>query len=778
MEKPDKTRKYLRNFWMIYAAVALFLFLLFTFISFGWLGFMPSFEELENPNLIEATQVISEDGELLGTFFSVQENRDNIRYDQISPYMIKAIVAIEDQRYYKHSGIDFRGLLRVLVKSVILRQDTGGGSTLTQQLAKNLFPREESLKGFNFVIRKFREWVIAVKLEKTFTKEEILALYLNKLSFVNNAEGIQTASWVYFNKSASALEIQEAAMLAGMAKNPSLYNPRRFGEKNSLPRRNVVLDKMRQRGYADAATVAAAKVTELGLDYHPVDHKVGRATYFREYLRQVLMEKKPNNKEDADAWEANPLRGFCNKHTKPDGTPYNLYRDGLKIYTTIDSRMQEYAEEAVVEHLSKDLQISFEKEMRRYRHAPFANTVGDEDIERSMNNAMRWSERYRIHKLEQHLPDDSIRLMFNTPTQMSVFSWNGIRDTVMTPMDSIRYYKRFLRSAFMALNPQTGYVKAYVGGPDYRFFQYDQIMQGKRQVGSVFKPFVYTLAMENGYSPCMEVPNVTVTFIGNFNGIEGNTYEPTYSETEKLDGKMVTLRTGLAKSLNQIAAWVMKQFNPEAVIGVARKMGVKSPIDPVIPICVGAVDLPVYEVAGAFTAFANKGIWVEPMMVTRIEDKDGQVLGTFSTHEEVAMSEETAYKMLYMMEGVTSGGGTARRLRFKYGFTNPIAGKTGTTNSYADGWFVGMVPNLVGAAWTGAEDKMVHFQNHDLGQGANMALPIWALFMKKVYDDPELNISKEAFERPLYLSEPLNCEGMDPIETKPAKRKRSDFDDY
>jgi len=778
MEQPDKTRKYLKNFWMIYAGGAVFVFLLFTFISFGWLGIMPSFVELEFPPLLEATQVISDDGELLGSYFKVDDNRDIVTYDQISPYMINAIVAIEDQRYYKHSGIDFRGLMRVVIKSLILRQDTGGGSTLTQQLAKNLFPREEYNNPISFAIRKFREWVIAVKLERTFTKEEILALYLNKLSFINNAQGIQTASWVYFNKPASELGLQEAAMLAGMVKNPSLYNPRRFGEKNTLPRRNVVLDKMRQRGFIDAASVGRAKVMDLGLDYHPVDHKVGPATYFREYLRQLLMEKKPSGSEAVAAWEANPLRGFCYKHTKPDGTNYDLYKDGLKIYTTIDSRMQQYAEQAVVEHLSKDLQPSFEKEMRRFRNAPFANSVGDDDIKRSLNSAMHWSERYRMHKQEQHLSDDSIRIAFNTPTQMTVFDWRGARDTLMTPMDSIRYYKRFMRSAFMAVNPQTGYVKAYVGGPDYRFFQYDQIMQGKRQVGSVFKPFVYTVAMENGYSPCMEVPNVTVTFVGNFNGVEGNTYEPQYSETEELDGKMVTLRTGLAKSLNQISAWVMKQFNPEAVIGVARKVGIKSPIDPVIPICVGAVDLPVYEVAGAFTAFANKGIWVEPMMVTRIEDKDGQVLATFNTHEEVAMSDETAYKMLYMMEGVTSGGGTGRRLRNKYGFTNPIAGKTGTTNSYADGWFVGIVPNLVGAAWTGAEDKMVHFQNHDLGQGSNMALPIWALFMQKVYADPDLNVSQDAFERPLFMSEALNCEGMGPVEKKPAKRKRSDFDDY
>ncbi|MFA6126660.1 MAG: transglycosylase domain-containing protein [Bacteroidales bacterium] len=778
MENSDQTRRYLKIFWWIFGGGVVFVFLFFTMISKGLFGIMPSFEELENPTLIEATQVISEDGIPLGTFFSAQENREIIPFERISPYMIDAIVSIEDQRYYKHSGIDFKGLLRVMVKSLILRQDTGGGSTITQQLAKNLFPREDYKNPISFAIRKFKEWVIAVKLEKTFTKEEILALYLNKLSFVNNAEGIQTASWVYFNKDASQLEIHEAAMLAGMAKNPSLYNPLRFGIKNTLPRRNTVLDKMKSRGFADAATIQRAKSMDLGLDYHRVDHKVGRATYFREYLRGVLTEKRPQNAAGAAAWDASPLRGFCYKHLKADGTPYNLYRDGLRIYTTIDSRMQQYAEEAVVEHLKKDLQPTFDRELRRLKHTPFSNNATDENIATSMNSAKGWSERYRILKKEQDLSNDAIDKLFNTPTPMTIFSWKGERDTVLTPMDSIKYYKRYLRSAFMAITPQTGYVKAYVGGPDYRYFQYDQIMQGKRQVGSVFKPFVYTVAMENGVSPCFEVPNVSVSFVGNFNGVEGNSYEPQFSDTKELDGQMVTLRTGLAKSLNQIAAWVMKQYNPEAVIEVARKVGIKSPIEPVIPICVGAVDLPVYEVAGAFTAFANKGIWVEPIMVTRIEDKNGNLLATFSTHEEVAMSEETAYKMLYMMEGVTSTEGTARRLRNKYAFTNPIAGKTGTTNNYADGWFVGIVPNLIGAAWTGAEDKMVHFTNHDNGQGANMALPIWALFMKKVYADSTLNVSRDGFERPAYLSEPLNCDGMQGHETKPGKRKKSDFDDF
>lgn len=778
MEKSDQTKKYLKIFWWVFGGGVVFVLLFFIMISKGLLGLMPSFDTLENPKLLEAAQVISEDGVQLGTFFSPDENREIIPFEKISPYMIDAIISIEDQRYYRHSGIDFLGLLRVMVKSMILRQDTGGGSTITQQLAKNLFPREDSLSSIGFAVRKFREWVIAVKLEKTFTKEEILALYLNKLSFINNAQGIQTASLVYFNKDAGQLEIQEAAMLAGMVKNPSLYNPVRFGLKNALPRRNTVLDKMRGRGYADAVTIQRAKSLGLGLDFHRVDHKVGRATYFREYLRGVLTESRPKSSAGAAAWDANPLRGFVYKHLKQDGTPYSLYRDGLRIYTTIDSRMQQYAEEAVVEHLKKDLQPTFDKELRRLRRTPFSNSASDEQIAGSMNAARGWSERYRILKREQNLSDEEITKQFNTPTPMSIFSWKGEIDTVMTPMDSIKYYKRYLRSAFMAITPQTGFVKAYVGGVDYRYFQYDQIMQGKRQVGSVFKPFVYTVAMESGLSPCYEVPNVSVSFVGNFNSIEGSTYEPEFSDTKGLDGQMVTLRTGLSKSLNQISAWIMKQFNPEAVIEVARKVGIKSDIPPVIPICVGAVDLPVHEVAGAFTAFANKGIWVEPIMVTRIEDKHGNLLATFNTHEEVAMSEETAYKILYMMEGVTSTEGTARRLRNKYLFTNPIAGKTGTTNSYADGWFVGIVPNLVGVAWTGAEDKMVHFTNHDNGQGANMALPIWALFMRKVYADSTLSVSQEPFERPLYMSDPLNCDGMQSKGVKSVKRKKSDFDEF
>ena len=747
----------------------LFTVLFFWLISAGKLGFMPTFDELENPKINLATEIISADGEVLGTYYFM-ENRRRVEYSEISPYLIEALISIEDERFYKHAGIDFRGLMRVLIKSVIMGQDTGGGSTLTQQLGKLLFPRENNLGPIRFVIRKFREWVIAIKLEKTFTKEEILTLYLNKYDFIYNASGIETASNVYFNKSPIRLTIEEAATLAALAKNPSLYNPMRF-EQNAINRRNLILEKMKEHGYAESSLIDSVKQLPIVLDYHQVDHKLGPATYFRMYLQKLLTEKRPADPDAARAWDYDPLRGWCNKHFKQDGTPYNIFRDGLKIYTTLDSRMQVYAEEAVKEHIRDDLQKSIEGEFRWNRNAPFPSDYSRAEIEQQMAYSRLWSERYRIHKQEQGLQDDSIRKLFETPVRMSIFSWKGEIDTVMTPNDSIRYYKRFLRGAFMAVVPQTGHVKAYVGGTDFRYFQYDQIMQGRRQVGSVFKPFVYTLAMEHGYSPCHEVANIKYTIEGDFYGKEGF-YSPKFSESTELTGPTVTLKEGLGKSLNQIAVWVIKQYNPESVIEVARKMGVQSEIEPNWSICVGAVDLPVYEVVGAFSAFANKGIWVKPMFVTRIEDRDGNLLATFRPEERVAISEVTAYKMLNMMEYTTSGHGTARRLRNKYGFKNPIAAKTGTTNDNADGWFVGMVPNLVGGAWAGGEDRSVRFRNNDLGQGSNMGLPIWAIFMKKVYADSTLSVSQEAFERPLGFRDNLNCEPT----RSGVNRKRDDFD--
>jgi len=745
--------------------------LLFTLISKGKLGYMPTFVELENPQINLATQVISDDGVVLGKYYWGNENRTTVHFSDISPYMTDALVAVEDERFYKHSGIDFRGLARVLVKSLLLGKDTGGGSTITQQLAKNLFPRETYRNPIKFAIRKFREWVIAIKLEKSFTKEEIIAMYLNKYDFLYSAVGIESAARVYFNTTPATLRPEQAAVLAAMAKNPNLYNYKRHPEP-ALKRRNLVLSMMKDQGYLNAELADSLRLVDPELDYQRVDHKLGLATYFREWLRITMQDAGPKDAE----WEDDPLKGWLHKNFKADGSRYDLYRDGLKIYTTLDSRLQRYAEEAIIEYVGDTLQKQFENEFKFLRYPPFDNDFSQKQIEESMVLTRSWSERTRVHRL-QGLSRDSIKIMFNTPVEMRVFSWDqpGGIDTVMTPNDSIMYYKRFLRAGFMAVDPHTGFTKAYVGGVDYRFFQYDQIMQGKRQVGSIFKPFVYTLAMQHGYSPCYEIANVPTSF--EFERPDGtpDTYTPKFS-TSDWGGQMVSLKRGLTKSMNQVSAWVLKQFNPEAVIDLVRKMGVKSEIYPGWPLCVGAAELPVYEVVGAFTTFVNKGIWIQPYMVTRIEDKNGNVIARFRPKEEEAISEVAAYKMLNMMESVTKYGGTGVRLRSKYYFDNPIAGKTGTTNDNADGWFVGIVPNLVGGAWAGAEEQRIRFQNNQLGQGANMALPIWAHFMKKAYADSTLNISKGDFDPPLNFNLNLDCEEMK--NRTRVDRLGDDFDDF
>lgn len=770
-EKSHPYRKFVWILWGVFIFGVVSLFVLFTLISKGKMGFMPSFAELENPKINLATQVISEDGVVLGKYYWGNENRTTVNFQDISPYMIDALVAIEDERFYRHSGIDFRGLVRVVVKSLLLGQDTGGGSTITQQLAKNLFPRETYKNPVLFAIRKFREWIIAIKLEKSFTKEEIIAMYLNKYDFLYSAVGIESAARVYFNTTPQALKPEQAAMLAAMAKNPNLYNFKRNPEI-AEKRRNLVLTMMKNQGYLDPVLADSLVRIPTQLDYQRVDHKLGMATYFREWLRNTMQQNRPGNVE----WEADPIRGWLRKNFKPDGSRYDLYRDGLKIYTTINSRMQQYAEEAVTDHISLDLQPSFEREFKNMRNAPFDNEFTNAQVEESMSLTRGWSERTRIHRL-QGIGNDSIRKLFNTPTEMTVFSWDqpeGI-DTIMTPNDSIIYYKKFLRAGFLAVDPHTGYTKAYVGGIDYRYFQYDQIMQGRRQVGSIFKPFVYTLAMQHGYSPCYEIANASTSF--EYTRPDGtlDTYTPKFSHVAELEGKMITLKQGLSKSMNQASAWVLKQFNPEAVIDLVRKMGVKSPIDAVWPICVGAVELPVYEVVGAFTTFANKGIWIQPIMVTRIEDKNGNVIARFKPKVEEAISEEAAYKMIKMLEAVTVYPGTGSRLRAKYKFENPIAGKTGTTNDNADGWFVGIVPNLVAGAWAGAEEQRVRIQNNYVGQGANMALPIWAMFMQKVYADSTLNISQDEFEAPLNFNLNLDCNAV--RKQNVVKKARDDFDD-
>jgi penicillin-binding protein 1A len=767
-EKENAKVIYSRNFAKIFTicfwSVILFIFLttsIYFFLSSrGVFGFMPTFEQLENPSENLATRIYSSDLELLGTYF--RENRSQISFNELSPYLIDALVATEDIRYYKHSGIDFKALPRVF-SGLAGGGSKGGGSTITQQLAKMLFPRKENMSKIEIANRKFQEWIIAVKLERSFTKEEIIEMYLNKFDFLNLAVGIESAARVYFDTTPGALNITQSAMLIGMAQNPSLFNPLKRPEE-TLHRRNIVLSQMLKYDFITQEAFDTLKLKPLGIKFQKADHNVGSATYFREFLRMWLTANKPDLAnysdkreyiEDSINWTNDPSYGWCNKNFKPDGTAYDIYSDGLQLYTTINSRMQRYAEEAVAEHMGGFIQDAFFKDQKNRKKAPFAYDMTDEQIESLMNSSMKRSDRWRALKAFG-MREDSIILSFNTPTRMSIFSWKGDIDTVMTPMDSILYYKFYLRAGFMSMEPQTGYVRAYVGGIDYKHFKFDQVSKARRQVGSTIKPFIYCLAMQNGYSPCTKVPNVEVTFKMPV-GSPKEFYTPQYSPS-KLDGEMITLKMGLAQSLNQISAWVLKQFSPQAAIAIAKKMGVNSQIDPYPSICVGAAEVLLNEMVGAYCTFANKGIYTRPMFITRIEDKNGNVLATFSPRQTEAISEETAYLMIDLMKGVVDMG-TSTRLRSQYKLMNEIAGKTGTTNNQSDGWFVGICPDLVSGAWVGGEERSIHFQYITLGQGAALALPIWGLYMQKVYADPKLPYSRDAkFERPNNISVELDCD--------------------
>ncbi len=754
-------RRFKWIFWGIFSLVWIFVIFYFVSIANGKKGLMPSFEQLENPKSNLATQIISADQELLGTYF--HENRTQTEYDSISPHVIDALISTEDIRFRKHSGIDFKALGRVAY-GVVTRNLKGGGSTISQQLSKLIFPREDLTTKSELVNRKLREWVIAVKLEKSYTKEEIITMYLNRFDFLNLAVGIESASRVYFSTTPDSLNIQQSAMLIGMLQNPSLYNPLRFPEQTKT-RRNTVLAQMHKYGYLDKAQKDSLQELPLGIKYQKVDHNLGHATYFREFLRQWLTASKPIRSdyrwnprqfvEDSINWETDPTYGWCNKNIKADGTNYDIYSDGLKIYTTIDSRMQTYAEEAVTEHMGDFLQDEFFKDRRGKKNAPFDSYLPKSQIDAIYEATKTRSERYRIHKAAG-MSADSIDIMFNTPVRMSVFSWDGDIDTVMSPMDSIRYYKYFLHAGFMSMEPHTGYVKAYVGDIDYKHFKYDMTSLARRQVGSTFKPFIYTLAMQNGYSPCHKVPNIPVTFKMP-EGQDPEFYTPKYSDNKK-EGEMVSLKYGLAGSLNQISAWVLKQFSPEAVIEVAKAMGVNSHIDPYPSICVGAAEVTLKEMVGAYTSFANQGIHSRPLFVTRIEDKNGNVLAEFQAVQNEAIDEQTAYLMIELMKGVVDFG-TSVRLRYRYNFTAELAGKTGTTNNHSDGWFMGIAPNLVSGAWVGGEERSIHFRGITLGQGASMALPIWALYMEKVYADPNLPYTQEdKFKKPDKLNVTIDCD--------------------
>lgn len=749
--------KFFVIFWSVLLVGIIGVFVFFWLISAGKLGFMPTFEELENPNNRFASEVYFADGPIMNRYFE-KENRKYIEYREIPQSVIDALIATEDVRFYDHSGIDVRGLFRVAKGLLTANTSAGGGSTISQQLAKMLFPRESDLNVFELVIRKFREWVIAVRLEKSYTKEEILTMYLNKYDFLNLAVGISSAADIYFQVPLDSLKVEQAAMLIGMAKNSSYYNPVRRPEL-TLNRRNVVLSQMYKYDKITREECDSLKKLPLGLNFKRVDHKEGLATYFREYLRLFMTANKPDRKRyrdlsqfrlDSIAWETNPLYGWCKKNVKVDGSHYDLYSDGLKIYTTLDSRMQKYAEEAVREHLSQDLQPLFDKEKVKKLRPPFSNDMTPAEIEEVLNRSIRQSERYRVLS-KQGMSFDEIRKTFDQPLEMQVFTWNGIRDTVMTPLDSIKHYKSFFRSGFMVMQPQTGYIKAYVGGPDYRYFMYDMVSAGKRQVGSTIKPILYTLAMQEGLGPCDKVPNIPQTFIlptGEPWSARGGT---------KRQGEMVTLRWGLANSENNISAWVLKQFTPEAVAQMAHKMGITSFIDPVPSVFLGTAEITVKEMVAAYSIFANKGVYNSPLPVYRIEDKYGNVLQEFRPESREVITENTAYLMCNLLEGVVTGG-TGVRLRYKYKLMNPMGGKTGTTQKHADGWFMGVTPDLVGGVWVGAEDRSIHFQNLANGQGASMALPIWAKFLLKAYADPRLKMSDRPFDRPAGINKRLDCD--------------------
>lgn len=741
-------KKIIIALWALLVCGILSVVFVFYAIAKGWIGYMPDMSELENPSYKYAAQVISADGKVMGTWSYSKENRTLVEYNEISPNLIKALIATEDERFIEHSGIDARALMRAIIKRGILGQESaGGGSTITQQLAKLLYTQVTAEDEMERMMQKPIEWVIAVQLEKRYTKEEIITMYLNKYDFGYNAVGIRSAAQIYFGKHPKDLNMQEAAMLVGMCKNSSLYNPRRRPEKTKM-RRNVVFGQMAKAGYITDAEADSLKQTELTLNFHSSDHKAGPAPYFREYLRLMMNAKKPDKKnyrgwemqkfyEDSLDWENNPLFGWCNKNKKADGTNYNLYTDGLKIYTTIDSRMQQYLEEAVKEHVADYMQPRFFKSKKGQRTAPFTDELTVEEVNKIMDRAMRQSDRYRIMK-KNGASEEEIRKAFNTKEDMQVFSYNGSIDTVMTPMDSLKYYKYFLRTGVVSMDPHTGEVKAYVGGTNYYNFKYDMAFSGRRQVGSTIKPYLYSLAMENGFTPCDETRNVEQTLLTE----DGKIWSPKNTSKARY-GEVVTLRWGLANSNNWISAYLMSKLNPYSFKKMLHQYGLRNKeIEPTPSLCLGVCDASVGEMVSAYTAFVGKGIRTAPLFVTRIEDNVGNTIATFTAQKNEVISEESSYKMIEMLRAVINEG-TGGRLRRVYKLTADICGKTGTTQNNSDGWFMGFTPSLVTGCWVGGEERDIHFDRMSDGQGASMALPIWGIYMSKVYADKTLPYSQE-----------------------------------
>ena len=785
-------KKISKWFWIL--VISPFALLMFLVLLVWMFADIPSFAELENPDNKLATQIIAEDGEILTTFHI--ENRTYVSYDELSENLVHAAVATEDVRFYRHSGIDFIGLGRVLFKTILLSNSSqGGGSTITQQLAKTLYPRAEMEKKIpgiyhiKMVWTKLKEWITAVKLERDYTKDEIMTMYLNSIFFGSGAYGVRAASETFFGKHPSELTIEESAMLVGMVNKPTRYNPALNPDK-ALVRRNFVIGQMEKAGYFDdQAKAAGVKTTAfrdsirqipIELNYQVQDDHCAHAPYFRDMVRRVMSAKKPKRSSysvpedytaDSLSWATDDLYGWLEKNKKADGTPYDLDRDGLRIYTTINYKMQKYAEEAVQERM-RDLQADFRKDLRHKTNKPFSNDIDAPTRDRLMQQARKWSDRYRVLK-KKGLNDSQIFKTFSEPVNMRVFAYNkkGYIDTTMTPDDSIRYYKSILRTAFVAMEPGTGHVKAYVGGPDYRYFKYDNVRQGKRQVGSTIKPFLYTLAMQEGLTPCTKVTNVPVTFLTP----GGETWTPRSTDKEEWIGKTVTLKWGLTNSSNNISAFLMKQYGPEAMADMMKRMGIQSHVDEVPSLCVGPADLTLWEMVAAYNTFPSRGVYVTPLFVTRIEDRQGNVLSEFTNRKREAIAESTAYLMVNLMEGVVQGG-TASRLRYRYNLTGEIAGKTGTTNDNSDGWFIGYTPTLVAGVWTGAEDRQVHFQSITYGQGAHMSLPTWGIFMKKVLADGTLGISADdRFVAPAGEFSGLDCTGGDNDASEVYQSKEEEY---
>ncbi len=753
--KTSFTKHIIKMMWAAFGALVVLSIIVFILIYNGVIGYMPPIEELKNPTDKYASVVVTDDGYEMGRYYQSKSNRVYVDFDQLSPYLSDALIATEDARFLDHSGIDMRALMRAMLKRGLLGQrSAGGGSTITQQLAKQLYsPKSDNV--IERLMQKPIEWVIAVKLERYYTKDEIIKMYFNQFDFLNNAVGIKTAAYVYFGKDPKDLNIQESAVLVGMLRNPSYYNPLRFPDR-VVARRNVVLEQMNKYDMITDAQLDSLKNTPLVVKYHRVDHKEGMAPYFREELRRMMTAKKPvegdypswNHQayvDDSIAWATNPLYGWCEKNTKPDGSHYNLYTDGLKIYTTIDSRMQRYAEDAVQKHLGSDLQPKFFREKGGARN-PYSSN--QEELPRAQKDALikkaiRASERYRASKAAG-MSDDEIMASFRQKIEMRVFSYDGTVDTTMTPLDSLLYTKSFLRTGMMSMDPITGYVKAYVGGPNFNFFQYDMVSTGRRQIGSTVKPFLYTYAMEEGYTPCDQFLNAQPTILD----ANGNPWSPRNSGTGRI-GQMVDLRWALTNSNNWISARLMERLSPAALVRLMHNFGINNHLDPVISLCLGPVDVSVREMVTAYTAFANKGMRVDPVYVTRVTDNQGNIISEFTPQHTEVVSEDAYYKILSILMNVVDSGTGARIRRAPYNITAEMGGKTGTTNYNADGWFMGFTPQLVTGVWVGGDEKYIHFNSMAYGQGAAMALPIYGLYMSKVYGDHSLPYTQSAkFEFP------------------------------